>query len=62
MFFPKLAAFNINWYSGPVKEQTIASQMPDPLTGKKGILTKSGMDNFKIDHSCQYKQWLRLID
>lgn len=62
MFFPKLAAFNINWYSGPVKEQIIASQMPDPLTSKKGILTKSGMDNFSIDHSCQYERWLRLIE
>ena len=43
MFFPKLAAFNINWYSGSVQERKISSQVENPHTGKKGILTKKGM-------------------
>ncbi len=57
MFYPKLAAFNINWYSGPVSEQKIGSQIPNPVTGKKGILTKTGMANFVGDHSGAYVGW-----
>lgn len=57
-FYPKLAAFNINWYSDPNAEKTISSQVPNPTTGKKGILTRSGMNNFEGDHSTNYRQWL----
>jgi len=56
-FYPKLAAFNINWYSGDVSEQTITAQMPNPATGKKGILTRTGWENFDGSHSSSYRQW-----
>lgn len=56
-FYPKLAAFNINWYSGTINEQVIMSQVPNPHTGKKGILTRTGWDNFKGDHSEYYKNF-----
>lgn len=58
IFFPKLAAFNINWYSGPVTERTISAQMPNPRTGKKGILTRTGWDNFEGEHDQFYRQWV----
>ncbi len=61
VFYPKLAAFNINWYSGPVNEQFIMSQVPDPHTGKKGILSRTGWDNFDADHSEYYGDWIRLL-
>jgi hypothetical protein len=57
MFYPKLSALNINWYSGPVLEQKIGSQMANPITGKKGILTRTGMDNMDGDHSSAYQSW-----
>ena len=56
-FYPKLAAFNISWYSGDVSEQTISAQMPNPATGKKGILTRTGWENFDGSHSSSYRQW-----
>ena len=58
MFYPRLAAFNINWYSGPLSEQKIGSQMANPATGKKGILTKTGMADFGRDHAEAYAGWL----
>lgn len=58
VFYPRLAAFNINWYAGPVAQQTIMGQVPNPHTGKKGILTRTGMDNFDGDHSVHYEEWL----
>ena len=61
MFYPNLAAFNINWYSGPVSERTIAAQMPNPATGKKGILTRTGWDNDQGDHREHYESWLQSI-
>jgi len=57
-FYPNLAAFNINWYSGDVPEQTISAQMPNPETGKKGILTRTGWDNFAGSHANAYRTWL----
>jgi hypothetical protein len=56
-FYPKLAAFNINWYSDASAEKSISSQVPNPHTGKKGILTRSGMSNFAGDHSSSYRGW-----
>ncbi len=61
MFYPKLAAFNINWYSGPVVEQKIAGQVPNPATGKKGMLTRTGTDNFVGDHSRAYAEWIQCL-
>lgn len=59
MLYPKLAAFNINWYSGPVVEQKIADQMENPTTGKKGMFTRSGMANVSGDHSAACAEWVR---
>ena len=61
VFYPNLAAFNINWYSGPVSQRTISAQMPNPHTGKKGLLTRTGFDNFGGDHSENYVDWLERI-
>lgn len=61
VFYSKLAAFNINWYSDPRVEKTISSQVPNPLTGHKGVLTKSGMDNFDGDHSSLYATWIKTV-
>ena len=58
MFYPKLAAFNINWYSGPLNEQKIGSQMANPATGRKGILTRTGMPNISGKHAEAYVRWL----
>ncbi len=46
-FFPKLAAFNINWHERPKRD--IHSYI-----APKGILTKPGMDNHEGDHSAHY--------
>ena len=46
-FFPKLAAFNINWHERPQRD--IRS-----FVAPKGILTKPGMDNHGGDHSEHY--------
>lgn len=61
VFYPKFAAFNINWYSGTVDSQIIMSQVPIPDTGKKGTLTRTGWDNFEGDHSDCYEEWLSQI-
>ena len=61
VFYPKLAAFNINWYSDPDAEKSISSQVVNPATGKKGIMTRSGMSNFEGDHSHIYRDWISTI-
>ena len=58
MFYPRLAAFNINWYSAPVDEKTIASQMPDPLSGRKGVLARIDNESGSDKHDSAYRQWL----
>ena len=58
MFYPHLAAFNINWYSDHLESKKVGSQIANPKTGKKGMLTKTGMDNFSGDHSSSYVEWL----
>lgn len=62
VFYPKLAAFNINWYSGPVTEQSISSQVANPETNKKGLLTRTGWRNCSGNHSNCYSDWLELIE
>ncbi len=57
VFYPRLAAFNINWYSGEVTEKIISSQIKNPHTGKKGVLTRTGWDNESGDHSEFYHAW-----
>jgi len=61
VFFPKLAAFNINWYSGHVMERSISALMPNPRTGKKGTLTRTGWDNFEGRHDQYYQEWTRSL-
>ena len=46
-FFPKLAAFNINWHQRPKRD--IRSYIQP-----KGILTRPGMDNHDGDHAASY--------
>jgi len=53
-FFPKLAAFNINWQQNPQKRI-------DSYVTPKGCLTKGGMDNHKTNHSNIYEEYLQLI-
>ncbi len=60
-FYPKLAAFNINWYAGPVSEVKISAQMPNPDTGRKGILVRSTDPHYGKDHSSHYREWLNSI-
>ena len=61
-FYPMLAAFNINWYSDEVVEKTISAQMPNPATGKKGILTRTGRENFEGSHQESYGRWLEAMN
>lgn len=57
-FYPKLAAFNISWYSGEVSQKTISSQVPNPRTGKKGMLTRTGWENNEGSHAEWYAEWM----
>jgi hypothetical protein len=57
-FYPKLAAFNISWYSGLVLEKTISAQVANPGTGKKGILTRTGWENNEGSHARWYGDWI----
>ncbi|HEV2567360.1 hypothetical protein [Sphingomonas sp.] len=51
-FFPKLAAFNLNWSSQPVR--AIYSNV-----GKgRSCLTKPGMENWPGQHASEYAEWL----
>lgn len=47
-FFPKLAAFNLNWNEAEGREWIKSYVAP------KGLLTKVGMDNYDGDHSAAY--------
>lgn len=47
-FFPKLAAFNVNWHERPVRRI-------DSFIEPKGLLTKPGMDNHAGDHAQWYE-------
>lgn len=50
-FFPKLAAFNLQWHEGP--ERRI-----DSYISPKGCLTRPGMDNHGGDHARWYSDLL----
>lgn len=47
-FFPKNWAFNLNWNERPIR--AIFSH----ITGSRGYLTKSGMDNHGGDHQAEW--------
>lgn len=47
-FFPKLAAFNINWHERPLRRI-------DSFIEPKGLLSKPGMDNHAGIHSTWYE-------
>lgn len=51
-FFPKLAAFNLQWHEDPVRR--IYSYTPP----RRGLLTKPGMDNWAGRHDQAYAQML----
>lgn len=53
-FFPKLAAFNINWHQKSEKRI-------DSYITPRGCLTKEGMDNYEGNHSSIYEEYLQLI-
>ena len=52
-FFPKLAAFNINWREH--RRGRIYSFIPP----RRGVLTKRGMENFEANHASEYADWLQ---
>ena len=52
-FFPKRAAFNIQWREDPAR-------MIKSYIKPKGTLTKPGMDNHEGNHADWYKGWPRL--
>lgn len=58
VFFPKYAAFNISWHEDSNYPKSILGRVANPVTGKKGYLTKQGMDNFEGDHSEYYRSFL----
>lgn len=51
-FFPKLAAFNLQWREEPVRR--IYSFIPP----RRGTLTKAGMGNWTGNHSSRYANML----
>lgn len=51
-FFPKLAAFNLNWREEPARR--ISSMIPP----RRGLLTKPGMDNWAGRHEAAYAAML----
>lgn len=51
-FFPKLAAFNIQWRQQPIRQ--IYSYIPP----RRGWLTKLGMANHAGSHAAAYADWL----
>ena len=53
-FFPRLAAFNINWYEEPVRRI-------DSYAAPKGCLTKPGMANYGGNHRDQYVDFPALV-
>jgi hypothetical protein len=60
-FFPKYAAFNITWHDKPSRPKIISSYVKNPHTGKSGILTKTGMDNFSGSHEQFYQDFMRQL-
>jgi hypothetical protein len=61
-FFPKYAAFNINWNENPEYQKFIYSYVENPHSGKSsGYLTKKGMDNFEGSHEDFYREWIHQI-
>jgi hypothetical protein len=52
-FFPKFAAFNLNWHEVP--KRTISSYVPP----RKGVLTKPGMANHAGMHRAEYEVFLQ---
>ncbi|MCJ8280834.1 MAG: hypothetical protein MJK14_13350 [Rivularia sp. ALOHA_DT_140] len=58
VFFPKFAAFNISWSENPKVSKWIYSYIKNPHTGKKGYLTKQGMDNFTGSHQQFYQDYI----
>lgn len=60
-FFQKYAAFNINWNNNPNNKKFIDSYVENPHTGKRGYLTKVGMDNFEGSHTEAYNNFLDSI-
>jgi len=60
-FFQNYAAFNINWNNNPNNVQSIDSYVENPHTGKKGYLTKQGMDNFGDSHEEYYKDFVQQV-
>lgn len=58
VFYPKYAAFNIRWSANPNVTQSISSYVENPHTGKKGYLTKAGMENFEGSHEECYRGWI----
>ena len=58
-FFPKYAAFNINWNENPEYQKFIYSYVENPYSGKSsGYLTKKGMDNFEGSHEDFCREWI----
>jgi hypothetical protein len=51
-FFPRLAAFNINWHEAPVRRV-------DSYAPPKGCLTRPGMPNHQGSHASAYERLLR---
>lgn len=54
-FFPKYAAFNLNWREYP--KRRIHSFIPP----RRGVLTKPGMANFEGRHEAEYAGWLATL-
>lgn len=60
-FFPKYAAFNITWSENPKHSKVIDSYVVNPHTGKRGCLTKVGMDNFPGSHEQFYQEFVEQL-
>jgi hypothetical protein len=58
-FFPKYAAFNINWHENPNSYKYISSYVKNPHTGKTGYLTNKEMDNFSGSHQEVYAEFIQ---
>lgn len=54
-FFPKLAAFNIQWHERPVRRI-------DSYIAPRGCLTRPSMENHGGDHSAWYADLPQLLD
>lgn len=60
-FFQNYAAFNITWNENPEHPKVISSYVKNPHTGKKGNLTKTGMENFSGSHEPFYQEFIRQL-